>query len=127
MDYQFWVPIIISILSAIFAFRANMQTKQQAKESFKNNLRDGLKNAKYKILELDEKEYSIHREKMFIIESILDNLMYQAYPEEKKNYLTPAQEAELSTLQSDIEDNLGLYNAPFFQDQQIRFFNSTTL
>jgi len=108
LNYQFWLPLIISFLSAIFAYKANLYTKQQAKESFKNTLRDGLKNAKYKILELAEKEYEDHQEKMLIIESISDNLMYQAYPDEKKKYLDDIQRKNLSILQEEIEDYLGL-------------------
>jgi len=107
-NYQFWLPLIISFFSAIFAYRANIYTKQQTRDSFKNTLRDGLKNAKYKILELEEREYKNHQEKMLIIESISDNLMYQAYPDEKNNYLNDSQRKDLSKLQEEIEDYLGL-------------------
>jgi len=107
-EYQFWLPFIISIVSAIFAYRANIYTHRQAKESFKNMLRSGLQNAKYKILELEEKEYHSHKEKMLIIESISDNLMYQSYPEGKNNYLDGIQRSSLSNLQEEIETYLGL-------------------
>jgi hypothetical protein len=107
-QYQFWLPFVISILSAIFAYRANNYTHRHAKESFKNMLRSGLQNAKYKILELEEREYHNHQEKMLIIESISDNLMYQSYPEEKNNYLNDIQRSNLSNLQEEIETYLGL-------------------
>lgn len=99
--------LVVSILSAVFAFQANKQNKQQSKENFKNNLRDKLKTIKYKMFEIENREYE-HREKMHLIESINDMMMYQQYSEEKKLYLTTIQQNKLSSLQEEVEDNLGL-------------------
>ena len=101
------IALVVSILSAVFAFQANKQNKQQSKENFKNNLRDKLKTIKYKMFEIENKEYE-HREKMLLIDSINDMMMYQQYSEEKKLYLTYSQQRGLSKLQEDVEDNLGL-------------------
>lgn len=99
--------LVVSISSAVFAFQANKQNKQQSKENFKNNLRDKLKTIKYKMFEIENREYE-HREMMHLIESINDMMMYQQYSEEKKLYLTTIQKSKLSRLQEEVEDNLGL-------------------
>lgn len=107
IDYLAWIALILSLLSAFFAYQANGQNNQSSKENFKNNLRDKLKSIKYKMFEIGNREYE-HREKMFLIESVNDLMMYQQYNEEKKLYLTTIQKSKLSRLQEEVEDNLGL-------------------
>lgn len=102
-----WAPIIISVLAAFFAYKANSINKELAKENFRNNLVDKLKNAKYMILNIEIKEY-LHREKMLLIESINDHLLYQQNYNEKKKYMTTQEMNALSLIQEEIEDYLGV-------------------
>lgn len=59
------------------------------------------------MFEIGNKEYE-HREKMLLIESINNLMLYKQYSEEKKLYLAYSQQSGLSKLQEEVEDNLGL-------------------
>lgn len=103
-----WGPIVISMVAAFFAYKANSINQELAKESFKNSLVDKLKSAKYMILKLDVKEYE-HREKMLLIESINDHLLYQQYSKNKDKYMTSEELYKLSLLQENVEDSLAIF------------------
>lgn len=102
-----WGPIVISIIAAFFAYRANSINQDLAKENFRNSLVDKLRNAKYMILKLESKEY-VHREKMLLIESINDHLLYQQSSKDKEKYMTKDELNKLSLLQEDVEDNIAV-------------------
>jgi len=101
-------PIVVSIFSALFAYRANSINAGLAQENFKNSLIDKLKNAKYMILQLKTKDYE-HREKMLLIDTIMDHLLYQQNNQQKEKYLTALERNSLSNLQEEVEDNIGIF------------------
>ncbi len=100
-------PIAISILAAYYAYKANAINREGFKESFRNNLINKLKEAKYMILKLEIKTYE-HREKMLLIESINDHLLYQQNSKEKKKYMSEHEMNKLSLLQEEVEDYIGV-------------------
>jgi len=102
-----WAPIVVSLIAAFFAYRANSINKELAKENFRNILIDKLKNAKYIILKLEVKEYE-HQEKMLLVESVSDHLLYQQSSKGKEKYLNKDEQNNLSILQEEIEDYIGL-------------------
>lgn len=102
------VSIAVSIISASFAHRANSLNAELAKDNFKNSLIDKLKNAKYMILQLEAKTYE-HREKMLLIDTIMDHLLYQQNNQQKEKYLTVLEKNALSNLQEEVEDNIGIF------------------
>jgi hypothetical protein len=102
------LPIIVSIFSVWFAYRANSINAELAQENFKNSLIDKLKNAKYMILQLKAKNYD-HREKMLLIDTIMDHLLYQQNNQQKEKYLTALERNTLSNLQEEVEDNIGIF------------------
>lgn len=102
-----WAPIVISLIATFFAYNANSLNKEGFRENFRSRLIEKLKEAKTMILRLEVKEYE-HREKMLLIESISDHLLYQQNSKEKKKYMSSHEIDELSTLQENIEDNLSI-------------------
>ena len=102
------IPIAVSIFSVWFAYRANSINAELAQENFKNSLIDKLKNAKYMILQLEAKNYE-HREKMLLIDTIMDHLLYQQNNQQKEKYLTALERDGLSNLQEEVEDNIGIF------------------
>ena len=100
-------PIVISLIAAFFAYRANSLTKEGFRENFRSRLIEKIKEAKNMILQLEVKKYE-HREKMLLIESISDYLLYQQNSKEKKKYMSNHEVDELSILQENIEDNLSI-------------------
>ncbi|WP_026803612.1 hypothetical protein [Aliarcobacter lanthieri] len=101
------IAIIISSASALYTFFATRQVRQNAKESFKNNLRDKIKSIKYEIFKIEKNKLG-HRESTIFMESIRDLMIYQQYTEEKKIYLNKEANKFLSELQEDIEDCIGI-------------------
>lgn len=101
-----WSPILLSFLSLIVAWFAFKKAGQSSKEIFINSLRDKVKNAKHTILAIANQTYS-QDEKMVIIETIQDLLLYQGYTDEKNNHLTPYLRSQLSSIQEEIEDIVG--------------------
>ncbi|MFX4209307.1 hypothetical protein ACOL28_03820 [Aliarcobacter butzleri] len=101
------IAIIVSSASALYTFFATRQVKQNAKESFKNNLRDKIKSIKYEIFKIEKNKLE-HREAAIFMESIRDLMIYQQYTEEKKLYLSEEVNKFLSELQEDIEDCIGI-------------------
>lgn len=99
--------VIVALGSAAYTFLATKQVKQNAKENFKNNLRDKIKSIKYEIFKIEKNKLE-HRELTMFMESIRDLMMYQQYTEEKKLYLSEETNKMLSTLQEDIEDCIGI-------------------
>lgn len=102
-----WLPLVISISAAYFAYSANAINQESFKNSFREKLVDKLKEAKYMILRLEIREYE-HREKMLLIESINDHLLYQQNSKEKDKYMTKSELNKLSLLQENVEDNLAV-------------------
>lgn len=100
-----WAPIVISVIAAFFAYRANSINREGFRENFRSRLIEKLKEAKNIILHLEIKEYE-HREKMLLIEPIRDHLLYQQNSKEKKKYMSADEMSELSLLQEKIDDNL---------------------
>ena len=94
---------IFSFLALAIAYLSYRNSTKNTKQTFKNLLRENIKKAKHKILELEYKEFN-HIEKTRIIESFQDLLFYQGYKIEKKKYLDRQQNRELSKIQEDIED-----------------------
>jgi len=103
-----WAPIVISFIALFIAYKSNENSKESAKENFRINLIDKLKNAKYIILKLEFKEYE-HREKMLLIESVNDHLLYQQNNKEKNKYMSENEQDKLSVLQESIEDCLAVF------------------
>lgn len=101
-----WSPIILSIGSLVVSWFAFKKAGQSSKEIFINSLRDKVKNTKHTILGLINRSYS-QDDKMVIVETIQDLLLYQGYIDEKNNHLTPYLRSELSILQEEIEDIVG--------------------
>ena len=100
-------PIVISLIAVFFAYKANSLNKEGFRENFRSRLIEKLKEAKNMILQLEVKKYE-HREKMLLIESISDYLLYQQNSKEKKKYMSNHEVDELSILQENIEDNLSI-------------------
>lgn len=98
-----YFPIVISLGSLMVAYLAYRNNKNNAKQMFKNMLRENVKKAKHKILELEEKNYS-SCERIIVVEIFRDLLFYQGYKDEKKQYLSDKQNDELSKMQEKIED-----------------------
>lgn len=98
-----WLPIIVSIISALIAYWTYLNNENNSKQMFKNMLRENVKKAKHKILELQEKVYS-HSEQIIIMEIFRDLLFYQGYRDEKNKCLTDTQNRNLSKIQEEIED-----------------------
>ena len=102
-----WAPIGVSLIALFFAYKANNINQESAKENFRNILIDKLKNAKYIILRLEVKEYE-HQEKMLLVESVSDYLLYQQSTKGKEKYLNKDEQNNLSILQEEVEDYVGL-------------------
>lgn len=102
-----WAPIGVSLIALFFAYKANNINQESAKENFRNILIDKLKNAKYIILRLEVKEYE-HQEKMLLVESVSDHLLYQQSTKGKEKYLNKDEQNNLSILQEEVEDYVGL-------------------
>lgn len=101
-----WSPIILALGSFLVSWLAFKKAGQSSKEIFINSLRDKVKNAKHTILALADQPHT-QDNKMVIIETIQDLLLYQGYIDEKNNHLTPYLRSELSLLQEEIEDIVG--------------------
>lgn len=107
-DYlAIWTPIIIAIGALFVSWLAYKKTEDTIKDNFINNLRDKVKTAKHKIIDLENKPYT-QDDKMSVIETIQDLLFYQGYRDEKKKFLSQYLQDELSRLQENIEDNVAL-------------------
>lgn len=101
-----WSPIVLALASFIMSWFAFKKAGQSSKEIFINSLRDKVKNAKHTILGIVDQPYS-QDNKMVIVETIQDFLLYQGYIDEKDNHLTAYLRSELSLLQEEIEDIVG--------------------
>jgi len=106
-DYAaIWSPIVLSLGSLFVSWLAFNKAGQSSKEIFINSLRDKVKNTKHFILNLENKTYS-QDDKMSILETIQDFLLYQGYKDEKEKFLNAYIKTDLSNLQEELEDIVG--------------------
>jgi len=102
-----WFPIAFSLGSLIVSWLAFKKAGQSSKEIFINSFRDKIKNAKHFILNMENKQYT-QDDKMSILETIQDFLLYQGYMDEKEKFLSTYIRTDLSNLQEELEDIVGL-------------------